>query len=121
MNKWLLVIGSAFAGCIIGIAICVYLFAIDIDLLAVPYLNRPVVLNESVEITQGGIQTILPKGTKLVHVKTAFETDEMYVPVAIPWKSNIEYLPLNKRIEYFYPSKDKILSGRKEASSAGKK
>ena len=52
-------------GLIAGIIVSVHLFAIDVDILAIPYLNKGVVLTEDIVIEQDNIQLSIPKGTQL--------------------------------------------------------
>jgi len=55
------------AGAIGGFLLTINLFAVDIDLLAIPYSNTPVVLMEDITIEQGGISVVLPKGSKITY------------------------------------------------------
>jgi len=54
-------------GAVGGFLSAINLFAVDIDLLAIPYSNTPVVLMEDITIEQGEISVVLPKGSKMTY------------------------------------------------------
>ncbi len=54
-------------GSVVGFLVAVKLFAIDIDLLAVPYLNKPVTTTEPFTASNGSLSVVVPAGVILVH------------------------------------------------------
>jgi len=58
---------SLIIGAISGCILVIKLFAIDIDLLALPYSNTPVVLMENITIEQDQIAIKLPKGSEITY------------------------------------------------------
>ena len=48
-----------------GIVVAVKVFAIEVDLLAIPYSNTSVKLTESISIEQGSISRMLPAGSEI--------------------------------------------------------
>ena len=56
-------------GVAIGAFASIHLFAVDVDLLSLPYINEGVTLADDVEIEQNGRTIIVPKGTELTWVR----------------------------------------------------
>lgn len=53
-------------GTVIGLVTAIKMFAIDVDVLAIPYINKGVRLTENATIEQHGIQICIPGGTELL-------------------------------------------------------
>lgn len=69
----------------IGLLIAIYIFAVDVDILAIPYLNRGVILKENLEVKQNSISLNIPTGTELKLVRQMPGAREYTITVIIPW------------------------------------
>ncbi|MCZ4307156.1 hypothetical protein O4G98_20695 [Zoogloeaceae bacterium G21618-S1] len=58
---------SALAGAVVGFLGAVKLFAIDVDLLSVPYANEPVTTTEPFTASDGAHSLVVPAGASLIH------------------------------------------------------
>lgn len=58
---------SALAGAVAGFLGAVNLFAIDVDLLSVPYANEPVTTTEPFTASDGAISLVVPAGASFIH------------------------------------------------------
>lgn len=67
-KKLILVGGAALiVGVLVGWIAAIKTFAVDIDVLGIPYSNEPVIATRDLRIAQGDIELTIPKGTTLVH------------------------------------------------------
>lgn len=60
-------LGSSIVGFIGGLLVTIEAFGGDIDLLAIPYMNTPVVAEQNLMLTQGPHRVEVPEGAVLVH------------------------------------------------------
>lgn len=74
-----------FIGFILGFMSSVYLFAIEIDLLAVPYLNVGVETTEDLLATQNGRELSIPKGTQMLFTKRRPGSNEYQILINSYW------------------------------------
>lgn len=65
--RTLIVFISGCSGVVIGFLGAVWLFAIDVDLLAVPYLNQPEKTTQEVVVVQDSLSVAIPKGATVIH------------------------------------------------------
>ena len=72
------------AGFATGAFTIAHIFAINIDLLGVPYSNSPVVAPSDIVVKQGDIKLIIPKGATLMYRYSAKETP-YYVLHIVGW------------------------------------
>lgn len=86
---------SFLLGVIAGILISVYLFAIDVDLMSIPYVNKGVLIKKPLTLKQNSIEMTLPQGAELTLVRRMPGANEYVIPVVIQWddESKIERLP----------------------------
>ena len=71
-------------GFIAGLLTGIYMFAVDVDLLGLPYSNSPVVASNDVVVTQGDLKITIPKGATLTYRYSA--KDEPYYALDIVGK-----------------------------------
>lgn len=72
MKKYIIIIlASCTLGLIIGLYAAAQLFALNIDLLGIPYKNEPVTLLSDITINQGNISFVIPKGATITRDYTA--------------------------------------------------
>ena len=64
---------SLLAGGIAGFVVAVNVFAINIDVLGIPYKNIPVQTTKNVTIKQGENKILIPKGSTVLYGYTAKE------------------------------------------------
>ena len=65
IKKIIIPITCLLVGVASGLLLAIELFAVDVDLLAIPYSNSPVVLEEALLLNQEGLSVSIPKGTNL--------------------------------------------------------
>lgn len=73
MKIILIGIAASSIGFIVGVVSAINLFAIEVDILGLPYKNQPVELNQDIDIEQNDITISLPKGAMVYHTYTAKE------------------------------------------------
>lgn len=69
MSKIGIFIGALIVGFVLGLIAAIYLFAIDVDVLAIPYVNKGIVTKEDILISQNDILLEIPKGTEMTLVR----------------------------------------------------
>lgn len=90
-----------------GLLLSIRLFAIDVDLLAMPYINTPVTLAKDITIVQNDVEVSLPKGMKLNLVRRVNEECEYCIPLITLWEESGMFQEIAKndykksRSEYF--------------------
>ena len=72
---------AAFAGFATGFWAAVSLFAINVDLLGLPYSNTAVVAQKSAIVENGNIRISIPQGTKLIYQYSAKEQPFYALPI----------------------------------------
>ena len=65
MKKFLVTIMTLLIGFIIGLYVAIFLFAIDVDILGIPYSNTTIELDRDLHVTQGDLSVEIPKGSQL--------------------------------------------------------
>lgn len=65
MKKCLITILTLVIGFIVGLYTAVVIFAIDVDILGLPYSNTTVELDRDLHVTQGELNIEIPKGSQL--------------------------------------------------------
>lgn len=103
---------SLLIGLILGWLIAVKMFDIDVDLLGVPYFNKPVATTEAVVVKQGNLSMTIPKGATLVYRRTAFDRPHYFVLYISTYAPFGDY-PFTKADEWEYfmlrPSEPKAI------------
>lgn len=69
MKKLGILLIGLIAGVVLGIVISIYLFAIEVDILAIPYINEGIMTKEDIFIEQNDILLEIPKGTQMTLVR----------------------------------------------------
>jgi ABC-type lipoprotein release transport system permease subunit len=82
MKKGILIsIVFTLVGFIAGLITAINIFAIDIDVLGIPYSNTAVKAQKDIMIEQGNNKIIIPTGTTLIYNYTAKETPFYSLPI----------------------------------------
>lgn len=95
MNKTLCIAIGLVVGFGLGIIAAIYLFAIEVDILALPYLNEGVATTEDIFFEQNDILLEIPKGTQMTLVRRMPGTNEYALYFYAYWDDEtlIETLP----------------------------
>lgn len=80
-------------GC--GIALSIYLFAIEVDFLSLPYLNKTVELTEDISVYQSGKRVKIPKGSQIVLRRRMPSSNEYCLLINSYWddEKSINFIP----------------------------
>lgn len=65
MKQFLITIFTLLIGFTIGLYAAIFIFAIDVDILGIPYSNTTVELDRDLHVTQGELSIEIPKGSQL--------------------------------------------------------
>ena len=102
-------------GIVIGVVATIELFAIDVDLLGVPYANKPVIATQDLVATQGDTEILIPEGTVLRFKYYAKEAPFYSLPIS---GEPFADLPLEDtdQIAHFYLKSPEPTTEDKEAN-----
>ena len=78
MRRLLLYLPVLLVGFCLGVWAAVKMFAVDVDLLALPYRDQGVRLTAPLEVEQDGLRLVLPLGAEIKLVQQT-ELSELYV------------------------------------------
>jgi hypothetical protein len=80
-------------GC--GIALSIYMFAIEVDFLSLPYLNKTVELTEDILVYQSGNKIEIPKGSQILLRKRMPSSNEYCLLINSYWDDEklINFIP----------------------------
>ncbi len=112
-NKIFWIISFLF-GVIAGILITIYVFAIDVDLMGIPYINKGVLIKKPLILRQNSIKFTLPEGAELTLVRRMPGANEYVIPVIIHWDDETTIEKLSTKPKPFLPYNwDQTLTGDK--------
>jgi len=101
MNKTLFIIVIVLFAFVSGIIVAKFLFAIDIDILALPYSNRNVVVVKDIDIIQDNITIRIPKGARMILTRELSTTDEYSIKINAFMIGHDIIRPINAKPKYF--------------------
>jgi hypothetical protein len=90
-------------GVIAGILITIYLFAIDVDLMGIPYINKGVLIKKPLTLKQNSITLIIPEGAELTLMRRMPGVNEYAIPIIIPWDDETKIEKLSTKSKPFLP------------------
>jgi len=70
MKQFTIISLALILGFVSGLTAAVKLFALDIDILAMPYANTAIVLDKEMHIQQGDVKLTIPAGAVIEHKYT---------------------------------------------------
>jgi len=87
-------------GFVFGVAVSIYLFAVEIDLLSLPYLNRTVELTEDISGHQGERKITIPEGSQIILRKRMPSSNEYCLLINSYWddEKSIKFLPSKAKV-----------------------
>ena len=100
-------VASILIGVVCGFMLAVKLFAIEIDVLGIPYKNQSVVATKDIKAAQGDIEITIPRGSKIIHRYTAEEVPVYSIEVDGPVMGDQTLFTESKESGSFYINKDK--------------
>jgi hypothetical protein len=69
----------------LGFFLSVKLFAVDIDIMAVPYVNKSVVLKNDMVVEGKAAKLTIPKGSEMLLVRRLPGGNEYSLPILVKW------------------------------------
>jgi len=90
-------------GVCLGVITSIYLFAVDVDIPAIPYVDKGVKTNQDIELEQDGIYLRIPKGSqfKLVRHSLAGDIYSIYFYIPLTNKVDASFEALPSKPKYF--------------------
>ena len=88
-------------GIVIGVLFSVYLFAIDVDLLSVPYLNKGVELTQDIDVVQNGHTIHIPKGSQMILTRRMPSSNEYCILINSYWDDESLIEAIESKPKYF--------------------
>jgi len=95
-------------GVIGGILITIYLFAIDVDLMGIPYINKGIVTQTPLILKQNSIKFILPEGAELTLIRRIPGANEYVIPVIIHWDDETTIEKLSTKPKPFLATNENV-------------
>lgn len=91
-----------FIGILVGFFSAVYIFAVDIDILTIPYINRPVTLKVDLTLQSDkhGIRIVIPKGSQIVLKRRMHDQDFFSVDFTANW-GQVSHEPENDGKKFY--------------------
>lgn len=100
-SVFLLSLISLVCGCIGGFYTAVKLFAIDIDLLGVPYSNVAVVTRQDMHLTQNQFELTIPKGASIIYSYSTQSVPVYSLPIVGDFEDDL-FDATNASAPYFW-------------------
>ena len=73
------------SGFIVGVLASIYLFAIDVDLLAIPYVHKGVKTTKDLVAVQNDLSLHIPKGTQMLLTRRMPSSNEYCILINSYW------------------------------------
>ena len=97
LNRTSTIIFSIILGSCLGVITSIYLFAVEVDIPAIPYVNKGVKTNKDITLEQDGIYLRIPKGSQFRLVRHSVAGDiyaiDFYIPETDATDAAFEPLP----------------------------
>jgi hypothetical protein len=90
-------------GFCLGVIASIYLFAVDVDIPAIPYVNKGVVTNQDISLEQNGIYLRIPGGSqfRLIRHSVAGDIYAIYFYIPLTDKTDVSFKALPSKPKYF--------------------
>jgi hypothetical protein len=88
------------AGFLLGSLTMIRLFAIDVDMLAIPYINKGVILEKDIAIAQDDIVLEIPKGAQMLWTRRLPGSNEYCILINSRWDKEENILGTSSRPNY---------------------
>jgi hypothetical protein len=88
-------------GFMIGLVTSIYLFAIDVDVLAIPYVNEGIVTKEDILIEQNDILLEIPRGTQMTLIRRMPGTNEYAIYFYAYWDDETLIETISSKPKHF--------------------
>jgi len=89
------------SGFVVGVIASIYLFAVQVDLMAIPYVNKGIEITKDMTVIQNGRKLNIPQGTQMLLSKRMPSSNEYCILINSYWDEENIIKPIESKPKYF--------------------
>lgn len=89
------------SGFVVGVLTSIYLFAIQVDLMSIPYVNKGIEITQDMTVFQNGRKLNIPKGTQMLLSKRMPSSNEYCILINSYWDEENIIKTIGTKPKYF--------------------